>query len=909
MSDSENDFLPNRLFTYQNENTTFSARGPNINATNVTGLSFRNNVLTSTMNMSRPFDKKVRMEPRMDHYTNYYRREVSPTTSLRSVSDFRQPSYYQSRYPRAMSSQRSMFNGRSGSPMSVRSIDTTTSVSAADIALAFKNINFNKYDKRIIKDAYNKFMRRGIRKKIEKRRKLKLYVKGYRRRSGYDSGELGSDSSISSDDCRSTRTISYNNNASSCRSIRTNITDIQKTIRENSMYKDCTDSFKQNIFMNKLHVRSGNRDRPIPNEVQNCHLPSTHFVSHHNINKEHSQGPIMQKDRFKSAGLLPSQRFHSTVTSTNNITEDSKLRTKLPTNTTEETDSDNNEIFSEITTRGKTVCNTEKICDKEMLEQRKRRIDINDVQTSTSKRNKISSSSQTTSQIEHKQQNQESKKIEVIMNNKTNDFEFVKPQFPIRKFNQGKVKEVLLAKSAQTLSQKQVQPSHSMKNVEEESKDQAYENSKSKLSQHTEDVSMRPSFIKRKLYSQKHDLMESKNVSTDNLVANSPQGNVYSATQKEKHKTRKLVTNQSCLNRNVLQEDKNLLDLIHKIVPPDRMNITNVTNKTNIITNKNHLFDEDKWDVTSIISTCNDDDVSDTYTDEEIMKKDSVLKTKKNESKREIKDKHAIKECKIVIQNLQKINKPSYPQKKTDTNKNNGNKTDQKDLTRNKIYKCVKSFWDTDFESDSENHKPKSNSQENNISAKINLKKINNPTEVNNVLKVNNHMEKSVLSNKSFNRTRQSPKQMKHCIEPVVSKPKQVTKETKKSKMSELKQKKNDRLDKKNALDTNKAKSSKKITLEINSSSNDSPGNKTIKNRNNKVYPETTLNTINSSLNSTSENIITKSSLRTRKTRITKNIMPENINETSKKTQQNIDCETTFRTLRTRRINLSICTF
>ncbi|XP_059060776.1 putative uncharacterized protein DDB_G0282133 [Achroia grisella] len=909
MSDSENDFLPNNVFTYQNENTTFSARGPNINATNLTGLSFRNNVLTSTMNMSRRFDNKRQMEHAMDS-RRYYRRDVSPTMSLRSASDFRMSNYRQSHYPRAMSSQRSMFNGRSGSPMSVRSIDTTTSVSASDIALAFKNINFNKHDMKIIKEAYNKFMRRKIRKKIEKRRNLKLYLKGYRRKSGYDSGELGSDSSISSDGCRSTCTAMYKDNMSSCRSTRTDIMDLRRAIRENNMYNDCTESFKS-VFTNRVPVGCESMNNPLENKM---HMPSMHVRKNLNLNVEHSNIPTTQKHRFKSTSLLPSKRFHPYGAPTSNIStqhlKSSECRTILPRNYGEETDSDDNEIFSEITIREKTINNIEKIHGMELTNQHKRGIGIDDPKIFDKKRKEVDSSSQINLELKHKNQNQEhkeqnhaSKETQDIINNKkqakNTDFEFIKPQCPVRKSNQGRIKEVLLAKSAQPLIQKQSQPPEC---VEEKTKDHPCENSKSELSQQSEDVSMRPSFIKRKLYSKKLDLMEGKNVSTDNIVANSPQGNVYSAIQKEKHKTRKVVTNQSCLNRDVFQEDKNLLDLIHKIVPPDRMNRTSLANKTDV-NYKNNLEDEDKWDVTSVITTCNNDDVSDTYTDEEIFKTDdNILKTKNNVNIRNIKNKHSPLECKVVVKKLSESNKSSHVQKKTETMKGNTS-VEQKDLKKNKIYKCVKSFWDTDFESDSENHEKKSNTQVNTISAIVNHKKINTVTKQKNVLKVNNHLEKvPVLSNKSLNRTRQSPKLMKCCIEPAVSKPKQVAIDAKKSKEANLKQKQNNIQKKTNTSVINKIQPSKKIILEINSSSNDSPMNKVTKKKNNTMHVEKSLNLINSSLDSTTDKIINRSSLRTRN--VSKNRVQENDVEKSKQGRPNI-FETTFRTLRSRQIDLS----
>lgn len=99
-----------------------SAKGPGINSANITNLSFRNNVLTSTMHMPRNFERQRFGEPSFDQRSMYYRRETSPA-SMYSGSDARsRANFHQSYYGGGTYSQRSMHYGRGGSPMSMRSI-------------------------------------------------------------------------------------------------------------------------------------------------------------------------------------------------------------------------------------------------------------------------------------------------------------------------------------------------------------------------------------------------------------------------------------------------------------------------------------------------------------------------------------------------------------------------------------------------------------------------------------------------------------------------------------------------------------------------------------------------------------------------------------------------------------------
>ncbi|CAH2042462.1 unnamed protein product, partial [Iphiclides podalirius] len=138
MTDSEDELIPNNVHSYRNEGPTIHAKGPNF--TNVSSFSCRNNFSISTMHiLPRNFERR---DMNYDQRSLYYKRDTSPM-SVRSVQSLR-PRNFPHPYNRGgFAYQRSVFNGRS-SPTSMRSIDTTTSISARDIALAFKNENFNK---------------------------------------------------------------------------------------------------------------------------------------------------------------------------------------------------------------------------------------------------------------------------------------------------------------------------------------------------------------------------------------------------------------------------------------------------------------------------------------------------------------------------------------------------------------------------------------------------------------------------------------------------------------------------------------------------------------------------------------------------------------------------------------------
>ncbi|KAL4704403.1 hypothetical protein ACJJTC_005757 [Scirpophaga incertulas] len=674
-SDSENDIFPTNVYTYQNESAKICAKGPNLNTTNITGISFKNNALSSNMQKPQNFERSWFVEPSTHQRSMYYRRETSPM-SMHSGSVYRNRNLHQSYYNGAVRSQRSVYNGRSGSPMSMRSIDSNVSVSANDIALAFKNIKFNKFDTKIIKDAYNKFMKRRRRQKIEKRRNMRLFLKACRRKSGYDSGEQGSDSSISSDNCKSTSSALYQN-MSSCRSTHTNFSEFRHQIRDSNMFKDCSEHLMKHSFKNKISL-SQCKD----NNNTNVCLDSVPGTMRHGFKRQ----PKNKEPNFKNGILLSSLSCDKSDVSLSinkkgglckqNSLQSKESNEKLTRNNSfnAELDSDE-EIFFNGTVR-------ERINDNE----------INNSEKCVGKRN-----------LDNEvHQNKIQKKPKIC---KKDDFQFLKPQQPVKKsgnskMNTIKMNETLISKSPAPLTNIMMPQMESPNECNEKfSKDKstvAIDDANDKIEDQlatlpstdtNDEVAMRPSFIKRKLYTQKMDVIENKN--SDCL--NSSRNDLYSSIRREKHKARKLVTNQLCLNRDVSQEDNNLLDLIHKIVPPEQMNVTNITNKTslsckNVQENKTH--DDERWDVTSVISTCNNDNVSDTYTDEEIFNSNN----KKNKNK---KSKVTNDYLPSASQGNGVVKKITVPAEKPVCPKNVIN--DQNIIS---IYSKAKSFWDIDSESD-----------------------------------------------------------------------------------------------------------------------------------------------------------------------------------------------------------------
>lgn len=285
----------------------------------------------------------------------------------------------------------------------------------------------------------------------------------------------------------------------------------------------------------------------------------------------------------------------------------------------------------------------------------------------------ISSSEKCLQKDKHQQKNRE--------NNK-DDFNFKKPQAPISKLGtvmRHNQSDVLIAKSTQPLTGN-VEPTfnqvkqnpHSATNHEKKEtttehiihkqttqnhSDTVISNTMADSTHNSTDVSMRTSLIKRKLFTQTLDMAQDTNISSDNM--NSPQTKTL-RTCREKNRVRKL-TSQSCLSRDITS-DSNYLDLIHKIVPPEQLKNQNVNN-SNINKKKTSKIIQEKqgkWDVSSALSTCDDDPKSDTYTDEEIF--NMPQENNKVKPIKEVTDKKPKKDapqsqqsephCKVVVQKL-----------------------------------------------------------------------------------------------------------------------------------------------------------------------------------------------------------------------------------------------------------------
>lgn len=417
---------------------------------------------------------------------------------------------------------------------------------------------------------------------IEKRRNLRVFLKGYRRKSGYDSGELASDSS-SSDDGRSTRAPNFKN-ISTCRSTKTDIAHIRRNIKDTNMVKDCTDNFRQNKTLSMVNGSTK------LNSMRSLVSPSRSMIDKSTIPKllTHNQSSMNQikcyGDLFKNRFTLPSQRFTQSIAATS-IAETSfghSMPTKHSNNNPQEQISDDDEIFSVSTSREKSTSNL-----------RKRGMDGNDDMISLP--------------------NNKKPKVDIVQK----DFEFAKPICPVRKVANAMSKEIVTSTSTNmNPTEKLISKSASLPPIQiiPEPEDKQEDNTELQTtSQNDTDVSMRPSFMKRKLFSQNMDVTEKIND-----MANSPQNSVYGKIQKEKNKARKLVTSQSCLSRDIQTDENDLLDLIHKIVPAECMNATAQSKKT--IT-QNKSADKVNGDVKSIVSVRNnnEEDLSDTFTDEDAL--------------------------------------------------------------------------------------------------------------------------------------------------------------------------------------------------------------------------------------------------------------------------------------------------
>lgn len=592
MSDSSDSdgSLTNNMFTFRSESTVVSARGPNINFNNITDLSFRNNnVFSSTLQVPRPYETQRYAHSSYDQ-RSISNRDISPMKSVRSAYHRRHKNFNYSYKHQRTGGPRSMYNGRSQSPMSVGSIESTASAYVLDAAQVLNNANYNEYELDILEEACYKFLNTRIKRKIEK-----TYVS-----------------------------------------------------------------------------TSNSSQRSIP--------AKSNMPTFSNVFKKPAAPMMTQKERFKSRYLLPSQRFNKSIIPTsiqenteNELCEENfqngRIHVDRNSERNIETDSDE-EIFS----------NT---ANENPHKNRKRSIDSEDLFLPNTKRAKPCKNMQQLplspckNSIEA-QKNKASKE--------SNDFVFAKPVCPARK----SIKEKLISKSAAPLTDTVPQISILPPETEQsQSKDRPekpeddFEDEQSNSTANSTNLSMRPSFIKRKLFTQSLDVAEKANMSGDNM--DSPPKN-HSAIQKEKHKTRKLqqATTQSCLSRDIGQDESNLLDLIQKIVPIDQMNMTNQTNST--VSHKNMTEeDNDKWDGPSTISpNKNDDNESETYTDEEMLdhtvkelQKEDAAKKPSVKSKRKVSTpkKNAVTtKCNVVLEKLTAIEKQPI----------------------------IKHFWETDFETDDE---------------------------------------------------------------------------------------------------------------------------------------------------------------------------------------------------------------
>lgn len=529
----------------------------------------------------------------------------------------------------------------------------------------------------IIKEAYNKFIKRRVRKRIEKRRNLRTFLKGCRRLSGGESGDQASDSSLSSDDHRSVRsskTATFNHNAN-CSSSKINLMNLKKTMKESGMYRDCTEHLKQNRFLNMLSIPPGSMQEHLQSRLNNTSFVAKHgrhgFIlpsQRFNANQFVAPPPIPEMPR------LGPQIFDNQITNGTqnaNLNHFNKNRDYIREPSQEGT-SEQEEIFSEITMMQK---------NSETKSQRKRVLEEENI-TFGRKKNKLSTP--VTNVVNH--DTLKPKQTVSKSNNQGNrsDFVFAKPQQPVKKpasvknlnvkslqvscgkskslkmcstipsktqtpqivlnpqqqeslisESQAPVKEIIpqiqtpretVYQSPEKIISKSSQPLDLEQQRNLNLPQNSYEKDQHEMTHSTTDISMRPSFIKRKLFTQKVDETEN-NGSSESFQTQSPQSNIYSKIHKEKNKARKLVT-QSCLSRD-LGDTSNLLDLIYKIVPPDRMNLTTVTNKSEIQMSKDKSANSDKWDITAIITTNKSEELSDTFTDDEIFKNDE---TKQNQA-------------------------------------------------------------------------------------------------------------------------------------------------------------------------------------------------------------------------------------------------------------------------------------
>ncbi|XP_047519562.1 uncharacterized protein LOC125059251 [Pieris napi] len=540
----------------------------------VGGFSRNSNSKMMSMNNIDQFNSnRYKLDlPQHDVRSMYRERAISPF-SLRS--DVGPPRFHPGQYA---SSHRSVIDGRSRSPMSIRSVDTTRT--AIDITNALKFETFNTHELQIIKEIVCRKLKLKQRRRYEKNRHKSMVLKSNRSniirhiRSMKYSDRDSSDSPISgNEDDQLLR--------------RPHISQVDKSLLMNSInskdqYTNHTIALKKNIFSINQKASNNFAEVAKPDSTQTC-----------------NEGRTL-KDYFSSEYMFPSQRF-------NNTTESEKHSNDIPklVVSQESLSSENEEIFSDS-------------------ENRKRSFDH--------------------------QFNNNAKRIKLANNVTNSELNSLKDTF----------KKPLVPKLKDTSNAKEIAISESVPpiilvNNNEVPGDIRNECEESKLAE----VSMKSSFSKRKLFTQKVDFLNSKGLA--DTAGPSPQTKV---DNKERNKTRKLVTTQSCLNRNVSDEDDNVLDLIHKIVPADQIYAT--SSKTNTVT-------DDKFD----------SDVSGTFTDETlngtVFEQTNIDKDKNGK----LASSSKAKDCRVTRQNVLCQNSGSS---KTVSQRSNRMKT----------------FWETDIESEME---------------------------------------------------------------------------------------------------------------------------------------------------------------------------------------------------------------
>ncbi|KPJ05791.1 hypothetical protein RR46_02313 [Papilio xuthus] len=596
--------------------------------------------------------------PKYGHMNNgqrsYFRRETSPMSAY-NVSHFSRP-YYRSFSTRShIGSHQSVYNRGNRSPASVRSLDSTATVTASDIVVALKNEHFSKYDQKLLKAACYKFLKNKSRKRLEYMRNRRILINKIRRRcSTEDLGEMASESSSSSENSVSPKIFKPK--------------ETNGKIIKNNVNQPCM----ANNSVNILDI----------NQKQNENVEETIVapIASNSCTYNSKENSFLLKDRFKKGFLLPSQRFsnsnngHSTEINLSCNSNKNQVPDLIRQCSREQNENNSDEEIFSVPTNDKGP-------EKSQTTTRKRTIDCNEKEDNPKA---------------PKQMKRDTPKKAESLNCVNNDFNFARPQMPITKFGKHKKKkaqpEILISKSSQPLSVINETVINNLSPIRkepiEESTKQNINNTDIRSSINNEsanttnDVSKRPSFIKRKLFTQKLDIIEAK----IDTPQSSPSVDKY-VGNKEKTKPRKLASSQSCMSRDVAEDNNNLLNLLHKIVPAEQMSLINST--TNKPDSGNRKSDGDcaKWDIDSVLSTCNADDGSETYTDEEILANGKNDNRKSNDIAQQNGTSEEIEE----IPQKNKANEKTVKSGIKDGNKNS-TKTNQK------------TFWDTDIESDWESN-------------------------------------------------------------------------------------------------------------------------------------------------------------------------------------------------------------